>query len=55
VEDGRSSFKISTGKLTEERPLGTSRCSWEDNIRIYLKEIGVNVRNRIYSALDRDY
>ena len=27
----------------------------EDNIRIYLKEIGVNTKNWIVSAQDRDY
>ena len=28
---------------------------WEDNIKIDLKEIGVNMRNWIDSAQDRDY
>ena len=28
---------------------------WEDNIKMDLKEIGVNVRSWIYSAQDRDY
>ena len=27
----------------------------EDNIRMYLKEIGVNIRNWVVSAKDRDY
>ena len=28
---------------------------WEDNIKMDLKEIGVSVRSRIFSAQDRDY
>ena len=55
MEEGRSAFKILTGKPTEKRPLGRSRCRWEDNIRIDLKEIGINMRNWIDSAQDKDY
>ena len=32
-DEGRSAFKI----LTEKRPSGSPRRTWEDNIRIYLK------------------
>ena len=35
--------------------LKTSRHRWEDNIRMDLKEIGINTRNWIDSAQDRDY
>ena len=48
-----SSFKILTGKPTGKRPLERRR--WEDNIRMDLKEIGINTRNWVYSAQDRDY
>ena len=34
-----------------ERP----RCRWEDNIRIDLKEVGINMRNLVDSTQDRDY
>jgi hypothetical protein len=44
-EEGRSAFKILTGKPTGERPLGRPRRRWEDNIRMDLKEIGINTRN----------
>ena len=37
-----SAFKILTGKPTGKRPLGRPRLTWEDNIRMNLKEIGVN-------------
>ena len=41
MEEGGIAFKISTGKYTGRRPLGRPRHRWEDNIRKYLKEIGV--------------
>ena len=44
-----------TGTLTGKRLLGKSRCNWEDNIRMDLKEIGINTRNWVDSAQDRDY
>ena len=37
------------------RPLGRPRCRWDDNIRMYFKEIGINTRNWIDSAQDRNY
>ena len=43
--EGRSDFKMLTDKPTGKRPLGMPRRRWEDNIRMDLKEIGVNTRN----------
>ena len=37
MEEGRSTFKILTGKPTGKRPLGRPRRRWEDNIRIDLE------------------
>ena len=34
-------------KPTGKRPLGRSRYRWEVNIRMDLKEIGVNMRNNV--------
>ena len=45
MEECRSAFKILTGKPTGKRPLGRPRRRWEDNIRMVLKEIGINTRN----------
>ena len=43
MEEGRSAFKILTGKPIGKRPLGMPRRSrWEDNIRMDLEEIGIN-------------
>ena len=52
MEEGRSTFKILTGEPTGDR---RSRRRWEDNIRMYLKEIGINKRNWVDSDHDRDY
>ena len=45
MEEGRSAFKILTGKPTGKRHLGRPRRRCEDNIRMDLKEIGVIARN----------
>ena len=34
MEEGRSAFKILTGKPTGKIPLGRPRRRWEDNIRM---------------------
>ena len=52
MEEGRSAIKILTGKFTGMRTLGRPRRRWEDNIRMVLKEIGINTKD---SAQDRDY
>ena len=53
--EGRISFKILTGKPTRKSPLGRPRHRWEKNIRMDLKEIGINAGNWVDSAQDRDY
>ena len=35
--------------------LGRPRRRWEDNIRMDLEEIGINARNWVDSAQDRNY
>jgi hypothetical protein len=35
--------------------LGRPRRRWEDNIRMNLKEISINMRNWVDSIQDRDY
>ena len=48
-------FKILTGKPAGNSPLGRTSRRWEGNIRMYLKQIGINTRNWVNSAQDRDY
>ena len=55
MEEGRSAFKILTGKPTGKRPLGRPRHRWEDNIIRDLKEIGINAGNWLDSAQERNY
>ena len=55
MEEGRSAFKILTGKHTGKRPLGRPRRRWEDNTRMDLEEIGINAGNWVDSAQDRNY
>ena len=55
MEDGRTAFKIVTGKSTGKRPFGKPRRRWEDHIRIDLEEININAGNWVDSTQDRDY
>ena len=55
MEESWGAFKILTGKPRGKRPLGRPRRRWEDNIRMDLKEIVINMRNWIDSAQDKDY
>ena len=54
-EEGRSAFKILTGNSTGKRSLGRPRRGWKDNIRMDLKEIGINTRSWLVQLSDRDY
>ena len=40
MEEGRSAFKVFTGKPTGKRALGRPRRRWEKNLVMDLKEIG---------------
>ena len=51
--EGRSAFKILTGKPTGKRSLGRPRLRWEDNITMDLEETGINAGNWVDSTLDR--
>jgi hypothetical protein len=52
-EEGRNFLQISTG--TGKIHLGILRRRWEDNVRMDLKIIGVNMRNWVVSAQSMDY
>ena len=55
MEECRSAFKTVTGTPIGVRSLGRPRCRCENNIRMDLKEIGVNAGNWVDSAQDRSY
>ena len=48
-------FKSLTLKSTGKRPLGRPRRRWEDKITMDLKETGINTKDCVDSAEDRDY
>jgi hypothetical protein len=37
----RNAYKYLVGKLERKRPLRRPRCSWENNIKMDLREIGL--------------
>jgi hypothetical protein len=55
MEESRNSYKILTGTPVGKIPLGRPRRRWEDNTRMDLKEICIDMRNWVDSAQDRDY
>jgi hypothetical protein len=52
--DEEEAYTSSVGKPEGKRPLGSSRCRWEDNIRMDLREVGWGGMNWIDLAQDRD-
>jgi hypothetical protein len=50
----RNACKIWVGKPEGKKPLGSPRHSWEDNIRMDLREIGWGGMDWIDLAQDRD-
>jgi hypothetical protein len=46
-------FPVLVGRSEGKRPLGRPRRRWEDNIKMDLREIGIDVANWIRLAQDR--
>jgi hypothetical protein len=53
-EKKRNAYRILVGKPDEKRPLGSPRCSWVDNIEMYLRETGWGGIDWIDMAQDKD-
>jgi hypothetical protein len=53
VGEGRGVYGVLVGRPKCKRPLGRPRCRWEDNIKMDLREIGINSVNWILLAQDR--
>jgi len=47
---GRGVCRSLVGRPEGERPLGRPRCRWEDNIKMDLREIGIDGENWIRLA-----
>ena len=54
MEEGRGVHDVLMGKPEGKRPLGRPRCRWEDNIKMYLEEVGRGCVDWMELAIDRD-
>jgi hypothetical protein len=43
--EGRCVYRVLVGRPEGKRPLGRPRCRWEANIKLDLKEIGIDGAN----------
>jgi hypothetical protein len=50
----RGVFRVVVGKPEGKSPMGKTRRGWEDNIKMDFQEVGVECRDWIESAQDRD-
>jgi hypothetical protein len=51
--EGRGVYRVLVKRSEVKRPLGRPRHRWEDNIKLDLREIGINGTNWIWLAQDR--
>jgi hypothetical protein len=51
--EGRGVYRILVGRPEGKRPLGRPRHRWEDNIKMDLREVGIDGANWIWLAQDR--
>ena len=54
MEQSRNAYRVSVGNPESKRPLGMPRRSWEDNIKMDLKEVSCDPRDWKALAEDRD-
>jgi hypothetical protein len=48
--EGRGVYRVLVGRPESKRPPGRPRCRWEDNIKMDLREIGLDGANWIWQA-----
>jgi hypothetical protein len=53
MEEGRGVYRVLVGRPEVKRPLGRPRRRWEDNIKMDLREIGIDGAIWIQLAQDR--
>jgi hypothetical protein len=53
MEERRGVYRVLVGRPVGKRPLRRPRRSWEDNIKLDLREIGIYWTNWIQLAQDR--
>ena len=49
-----NAYRVLVGKPESKGPLGRPRRRWEDNIKMYLMQVGCDPREWIALAADRD-
>jgi hypothetical protein len=54
MREGRGVYRVLVGKPEVKRPLRIPRRRWEDNLKIYLQEVGSGGMDWIELAQDRD-
>ena len=54
IGEGRGVYRVLVGKSEGKRPLGRPRRRWENNIKMYLQEVGCGGMDWIELAQDRD-
>jgi hypothetical protein len=52
MHGGRGGYRVLVGRPEGKRPLGRPMCRWEDNIKMDLRERGINGANWIQLAQD---
>jgi hypothetical protein len=53
MHGGRSVYRVLVGRPKGKRPLGRPNCRWEDNIKLDIREMGIDGTNWIQVAQDR--
>jgi hypothetical protein len=53
IGEGRGVYRVLVGRIEGKRPLGRPWRRWEDNIKMDLREIGIDGANWIRLAQDR--
>jgi hypothetical protein len=54
MEERRDVYRVLVGKPEGKRSLGRPRRRWEDDIKIYLREVGCGAMDWIEVTQDRD-
>jgi hypothetical protein len=53
IGEGRGVYRVLVGRFEGKRPLGRPKRRWEDNIKMDLREIGIDGANWIQLAQER--
>jgi hypothetical protein len=53
MREGRGVYRILVGRPESKRPLGRPTPRWEDNIKMDIREIGIDGANWVQLAQDR--